>query len=171
MRLPNVIATALVPALLDAYARTSLKTGADQVPRLHSILRSYPFWGNGHQRLGEAALESGDVATAYASGQAAKILSYRKPRARARALHLLGRCFLARGEWQMALELLREAGVLSPLDSRIKQDEAAALMLGGEHLAALTVLSTIPEEMLSADGKAARLYLQGKQQSTAGDRQ
>ena len=162
MRLPNVIATALVPALLDAYARTSLKTGADQVPRLHSILRSYPFWGNGHQRLGEAALESGDVATAYASGQAAKILSYRKPRARARALHLLGRCFLARGEWQMALELLREAESALPKDARIKQDEAAALMVGKEHAQALELLSSVAAQDLTADGKAALEYLRGK---------
>lgn len=162
MRLPNVIATALVPALLDAYARTSLKTGADQVPRLHSILRSYPFWGNGHQRLGEAALESGDVATAYASGQAAKILSYRKPRARARALHLLGRCFLARGEWQVALELLREAETELPKDARIKQDEAAALMVGKEHAQALELLSSVAAQDLTADGKAALEYLRGK---------
>lgn len=171
MRLPNVIATALVPPLLDAYARTSLKPVPDQESRLRSILRSYPFWGNGHQRLGEAALAAGDVATAYASGQAAKILSEGKPRAKARAQHLLGRCFLARGEWQVALELLREAHGLTPSDSRIKQDEAAALMLGGENLAALTLLSDIPEERLTADGKAARLYLQGKQQTTASDRQ
>jgi len=162
LRLPNVIATALVPALLDAYARTSLKTGADQVPRLHSILRSYPFWGNGHQRLGEAALESGDVATAYASGQAAKILSYRKPRARARALHLLGRCFLARGEWQVALELLREAETELPKDARIKQDEAAALMVGKEHTQALELLSSVAAQDLTADGKAALEYLRGK---------
>lgn len=162
MRLPNVIATALVPPLLDAYARTSLKPVADQQSRVRSILRSYPFWGNGHQRLGEAALESGDVATAYASGQAAKFLSEGKPRARGRALHLLGRCFLARGEWQVALELLREAKIALPEDVRITQDEAAALMVGKEHAQALELLSRFAANDLTADGKAALEYLRGK---------
>ncbi len=162
MRLPNVIATALVPLLLDAYARTSLKPTSGQDSRLRSILRSYPFWGNGHQRLGEAALESGDVATAYASGQAAKILSEGKPRARGRALHLLGRCFLARGEWQVALELLREAKIALPEDARITQDEAAALMAGKEHAQALELLSRLSANDLTADGKAALEYLRGR---------
>lgn len=162
MRLPHSIASVVIPPLLGLYARTSLSRHGDESTRLRSILRTYPFWGPGHQKLGESALHAGDIATAYASAQAARILSDKKPRAKAQALHLLGRCFLARGDWHGALHFLREARTLLPSDSQIQQDEAAALMLGGEHAAALEILSAIPEKMLSADGKAAREYLRAK---------
>jgi Flp pilus assembly protein TadD len=69
---------------------------------------------------------------------------------------------LARGEWQVALELLREAETELPKDARIKQDEAAALMVGKEHAQALELLSSVAAQDLTADGKAALEYLRGK---------
>lgn len=159
MRLPDCIASLLISPLLTLYARSSLKNPPAVEARLRSLLRAYPFWGYGHQRLGEAALSSGDVATAYASAQAAKILFHKKPRLRAVSLHLLGRCFLARGEWQEALKWFQEAQVYLPADFRLKQDQAAALMLAGDGGAALQILSAIPDKQLSVDGRAALEYL------------
>lgn len=162
MRLPHSIASVVIPPLLGWYSRTSLSRQGNDPAQLRAILRTYPFWGPGHQKLGEAALHAGDIATAYASAQAARTLSHRRPRAEAQALHLLGRCFLARGDWQEALLLLQQARTALPSDPRIQQDEAAALMLGGENAAALEILSAIPDTILSADGKAAREYLRAK---------
>ncbi len=162
MRLPTPLASIVAPPLLALYTRSKTSSDERGSARLRAILRAHPYWAKGHLQLGEAALAEGDVATAYASAQAARTLCAKKPRAKARALHLLGRCYLARGDWQSALDWLNQSAEACAGDHFVQQDRAAALMLGGMHAEALQTLSSIPAAALSGDGKAALDFLRGK---------
>lgn len=148
----------LISALLELY-RLSSRSGAERTPaRLRGILRRYPFWSTGHLDLARVSLVEGDVATAYASAQAARVLAAGNPQRTAEALHLLGQCFLARGEHASALSLFEQAQPQLRSTPKFREDMAAALMLAGSYSEATRLLEAIPPTSLSAQGKAALEY-------------
>jgi Flp pilus assembly protein TadD len=84
------------------------------------------------------------------------------PRTMAQANFILGRCYLRRGDWTTAHHHLQEALRLSPSNAAIREEDAAALILGGELRQAREILEQIPEGSLSVEGKAARAFLRSK---------
>jgi len=152
----------LISGILDLY-RISARNGAERSPaRLRAILRRYPFWVAGHLDLAQLSLVEGDVATAYASAQAARALCDESSRRGAEALHILGQCFLARGEHASALSFFQRAKPLLAGTPKFSEDMAAALMLAGSYREAALLLEAIPETSLSAQGKAALEYSRGR---------
>jgi tetratricopeptide (TPR) repeat protein len=148
----------LISALLELY-RVSSGNGAERTPaRLRAILRRYPFWLAGHLDLARISLVEGDVATAYASAQAARVLAASNSQRSAEALHLLGQCFLARGEHASALSLFQQAQPQLGSTPKFSEDMAAALMLAGSYREAALLLEAVPPTSLSAQGKAALEY-------------
>jgi Flp pilus assembly protein TadD len=75
---------------------------------------------------------------------------------------ILGRCYLRRGDWTTAHHYLQEASRLAPAHSAIQEENAAALILGGDWRQARSILEQIPESVLSAEGKAARAFVRSK---------
>ena len=126
---------------------------------LYGLIRRFPFWKRGRLLLAEKRLAANDVATAYAEAQALKTLAKPGSRTHAMALLLLGQSFLRRGDGKTALLYLNEASELLPTHHRITEERAAALCLVGDKTAALGLLREVPEERLSAEGKAALLWL------------
>lgn len=148
----------LISAILELY-RASARNGTERsAARLRSILRRYPFWVSGHLDLARLSLVEGDVATAYASAQAARALCDDNSRRAAEALHILGQCFLARGEHAPALSLFQRAEMHLSGTPQFSEDVAAALMLAGSYEEAARLLEAIPPTSLSAQGKAALEY-------------
>lgn len=126
---------------------------------LYSLISRFPFWKRGRLLLAEKSLAANDVATAYAEAQALKTLAKRGSRTYAMALLLLGQSFLRRGDGATALRYLNEASELLPNHHKIIEERAAALCLEGDRATALRLLMDIPEERLSAEGKAALSWL------------
>jgi len=145
----------LLEVLLNACLASSGRFSQNPTEQLRAILRAYPFWLKGHLELGRLSMLSGDVATTYASAQAARMMSKAGSIDFAKALHLLGQCFMARGDWMAALPYFQDAKQALPRDPSIIEDEAAALMLGGMFDEATALLCGIPSDKLSAHGKAA----------------
>lgn len=83
-------------------------------------------------------------------------------RTTAHANFILGRCYLRRGDWTTAHHHLQEALRLSPSNTAIREEDAAALILGGELRQARELLELVPEGALSVEGKAARAFLRSK---------
>jgi Flp pilus assembly protein TadD len=75
---------------------------------------------------------------------------------------ILGRCYLRRGDWATAQHYLKQASLLAPSNTAIQEENAAALILGGELRRARAILDQIPESSLSAEGKAARAFVRSK---------
>ena len=149
-------------AFLPAHPRTA-DTHADQITvRINSIralLRRFPFWLRGHQRLGEVCLDVDDVATAYAAAQCLIAATGEHTQLRGEAYLLLARSFLRRGDWGTSLRYLECAAPLLPKDLRVSEEQAAAHMGGGERPRALALLEAIPTDRLSPAAKAALEFL------------
>lgn len=126
---------------------------------LLSLVRRFPYWKRGRLLLAEGSLAANDIATAYAEGQALKTLTTRGSRLHTQALVLLGQSFLRRGDGRTALLFLNEASECAPDNAHILEERAAALCLEGEKATALSLLRRIPENKISAEGKAAMAWL------------
>lgn len=131
----------------------------EEVLALRSLLKRFPFWIEGRYHLAEACLAANDIATAYCEAQALERLSPKKLRDRGRARFVLGRCYLRRGESGAALTLLNESAQLLPLNYSVQEEIAAALTLQGDKTNALRILKEIPDEKITAEGKAALQWL------------
>lgn len=149
-----------VSLLLDLYQKTSGAVAPHPADRLRAILRRYPYWQLGHLELARVSLAVGDIPTTYASAQAARLLAKPGSPRMARALHLLGQCFLARGDHPSAVALFEGGREILPNDPPLKEDLAAALMLAGDSGEAVKLLTSIPPSRLSAQGRAALDFLQ-----------
>jgi hypothetical protein len=148
--------------------------------KLRSLLRRFPYWGEGHRLLADAALSERDIATAYAATQcfriagdlALNICASQSPKQSKRLesqwRHLLGRCYLASGDAVQALSHLRAARLSCPTSSSIAEDEVAALMALGRNEEAAQVLRTIPEKQLSMSAKIAGDFLRNSISESAG---
>jgi hypothetical protein len=136
--------------------------------KLRSLLRRFPYWGEGHRLLADAALSERDIATAYAATQcfriagdlALNICASQSPKQSKRLesqwRHLLGRCYLASGD------------AVQATSSSIAEDEVAALMALGRNEEAAQVLRTIPEKQLSMSAKIAGDFLRNSISESAG---
>lgn len=133
-----------------------------QSEHLKRLLRRYPTWSDGHRLLSEASLACDDIATAYASAICYRHLAKSSPISRSNALLLLGKCFLRRGDWRSALSFLGEAQSICPESFAVKEEIAAAHMLGGDYSAARSALNQIPHESKSPEAKAAEAFVKSK---------
>lgn len=131
----------------------------DEREILRSLIQRFPFWTHGRGILARYSLEANDIATAYAEAHALRVLSSDRSPLRATSLALLGQCYLRRGDGVGALPLLNQASELRPHDLRIREDQAAALVLVGDKIKAIDILKGIPTANLSAEGKAALQWL------------
>lgn len=129
------------------------------ITSIRSLLRRFPFWLRGHQRLGEMSLEANDVATAYAAAQCLIAATGEQSSLRGEAYLLLGRSFLRRSDWKTSIGYLERAADLLPQDLRVLEERAAAHIAGGERPRALELLEIIPTERLSPAAKAALDFL------------
>lgn len=137
-------------------------TGTDREALLRGLLRRFPFWAYGHRVLSEGALEKNSVALAYSSALGYEQLSRGSAPDRARALALLGRCFLMRGESQRSLDYFTEAKKLGLDTPLLAEDTAAAHILQGNYAHAREILNQISAQAISAAGRAALAFVNGK---------
>jgi tetratricopeptide (TPR) repeat protein len=153
--------TSVILSLLWRYS--SLSSGKNsRAESLRPLLRRFPFWIDGHQLLAEESLLHDNVACAYGSALCMLALEPRAAATAVQANFILGRCYLRRGDWATAHEHLKEALRLSPSNTAILEEDAAALILGGELRQARALLDQIPQHSLSAAGKSARAFLHSK---------
>jgi Flp pilus assembly protein TadD len=145
--------------LTDAHEQST-----DEALTLRALIKRFPFWVEGRYRLAEESLASNDIATAYAEAQALQTLSPHSSHDKGRALFVLGRCYLRRGDGGAALTLLTEAAQLLPQNYLLQEEMSAALALEGNKAKALSVLKEIPEDKISAEGKAALRWLSATNQ-------
>lgn len=154
--------------IAECVLSTIWKLGAratDQDTRtrlLRSLLRRFPYWSHGHHLLAEDSLARDNVGCAYASALCMQALGFRSKHEQTCAEFILGRCFLRRGDWREALKYLGAASDSAPNNPRIKEERAAALILGGEMKAAQEILAAIPKHLISAEGKAALAFTSSK---------
>ena len=128
---------------------------------IRGLLRRYPFWRDGHLSLANIALQRDDVPLAYSSAISARILSADHRQHLRQALFLLGRCFLKRSDWQTSLNYFKEAETLGLNSTALKEDTAAAYILGGKYAEATKLLEEIPAADISPEGKAALSFVRG----------
>ena len=128
---------------------------------IRGVLRRYPFWTDGQLSLAKIALQGDNVALAYSSAISAKILSGQDEVYLRQSLFLLGRCFLRRSDWQAALNYFKEAETLGLNSSPLKEDTAAAYILGEKYADALKLLEAIPDAEISPEAKAALRFVRG----------
>ena len=129
---------------------------------LRPLIRRFPYWTTGHRLLAEESLQHDNVTCAYASALCMLALDSTQAHTSTQAHFILGRCYLRRGDWATAHSYLAQALRLSPANTAILEEDAAALVLGGELHQARTILERIPEDRLSPAGKAARAFLRSK---------
>ena len=146
-------------ALMPGESTTSSQQAPDEIDALRSLLRRFPFWIAGRHHLAEASLAANDIATAYCEAQALQTLSPHRRRDKGRALFVLGRCYLRRGDSGSAVTLLNDAKDLLPHSYSLQEEIAAALTLHGDKAKALQILKEIPQEKITAEGKAALRWL------------
>lgn len=141
-------------------ARLSLAGRRSHVDFLRSRLQSTPYWSRGHVELGELSLEADDVATAYASGQAAIKLgdSQFAPRARI----LLARCHLKRLSFDAGCKAFAELCKAYPSRWDLVEDLAASFIGLGRYAEAESQLNRIPEDVRSGPAKSALLFVREK---------
>lgn len=127
---------------------------------LRQILRQTPYWKSGHIEFAELCLEQDDVASAYASLQAAQALT---PTAKQslQVQHLMARCFLKRGNPEKAREMLLPLWTQSK-QVQVAEDLAAAFMALENESEALKILEACGDSKLSAGSKSALNYLRLK---------
>ncbi len=126
---------------------------------IRKLLRRFPFWMQGHQRLAEISLLLDDVGTAYAAAQCLLEGSGEDMRLRGEAYLLLGRSFLRRGDWRSSLASLEQAEKLLPQDATVSEEQAAAHMAAGNNTHALRILQGIPASDRTPAGQAALDFL------------
>lgn len=156
----------------------SVKTPPPVSLQLRTLLRRTPTWTFGHLALAEEALRDNDIATAYASAQAAMILltsekhlgdanrdaksSPSLPLDLAHTHFILGRCYLRRSVTHLAFDHLHLAKRHPHFELKAKEELAATYMTTGEYEQAIALLREIPPEALSAESSAAVAFLSKK---------
>lgn len=119
---------------------------------LRSWLRRFPFWLEGHRKLAHLSFNRDDIATSYASIQAVLALG----QVQVQDKILLARCYLRRGLNQDAEKLFAEIHNNNPKRIDVLEDLAATLMAQNKMDQARTLIQSVPKELLSGSGQAAR---------------
>lgn len=150
---------------LDADAQAAERSAASQrySEYLRTRLRKTPYWTRGHLLLGQEALRLNDVATSYACAKAAAVLAGPS----AQSERLLAGCYLKRGAFQEASQILEKLASSVPNDYGLREDLAACFIGMEKFRQAREVLEAVPEESISAPGKAALLYARKKTEPEA----
>ena len=125
------------------------------------LLRKIPYWSAGHLRLATRALDRNDLALAFASAQAARTVAATSA-AQVEATRILARCQLKAGEYESARSTLVALRETSPQSWAVREDVAALMIHQGDYRAAAVELGAIPEQDLSAEGRAALEFVKGK---------
>lgn len=128
---------------------------------IKKYLRLYPYWSPGHLRLGELALEQNDIALAYASAMAARLLGVRAGE-ELRLNLLLGRSYLRSGAHESAAQIFENALKSAPHNTQLKEELAAAFIPQGKVREARDLLQSIPQDQISQEGMTALTYLSGR---------
>lgn len=123
--------------------------------QVRSLLRRFPFWASGHLRLGQAAFEEKDIILAHNSARACLALDP-SGAIELGATELMAKAFLASGKFSEAADLLKKAVEKSP---QLKEDLAAAYMGLNEVDKSREVLSSIPDNEITPQGRAALDFL------------
>ena len=137
----------------------------DREAVMREILRGTPYWAAGHLWLAQYALLTNRPTLAFASAQAAIALRPSK------ALYfnarlVLARCQLKAGDYSSAQRSLEELRAIDPDSFPVREDYAALLMYRGAWQAAMQELSTIPEQSLTGEGRAALEFARSKLKAT-----
>ena len=127
---------------------------------LKSELRKVPYWARGHLLVGERSLAQEDIATAYASAQA--VLQLKQSKLTRSGKLLLSRCYLKRGAFEQAKEILEELHTLYPADYEINEELAACYLPLSNHAKVVELLASIPEAKLSQPAKSALYFSRQK---------
>lgn len=143
--------------LLEAHRQT--------IPRLMALLRQTPWWRKGHLYLADEALRARDTALAYASGQAALVLSKREGD-RVAATLVVARALLASRSPDRALALLEPLRAAHPERADVTEELAACFLGKGDFPTARSLLESLPKAGRSATAEAALAYLRTKEQTS-----
>ncbi len=137
---------------------------------LRSLLQRWPWWLQGHLKLGELCLHQGELLLAYGCAQCALALA-KESKSQVRAKFLLARCYtksrrpeLAQKELQQLVEndSFGAAIGLLRLEVPIAEERAACAIAGGNLPAALELLSKFPASRLSSEAQSALEYVRRK---------
>lgn len=124
---------------------------------LKAVLRRFPWWSEGHLRLGQIALLQNELSLAYASAQAVLQLSSGKNQRKLAGL-LLSRALLKTGSVTEAKEILESLDTTGSEGSAIKEELAACYLSLENFELAAHVLASIPTTEISPAAKSALLY-------------
>ena len=139
------------------------KLDNQSVEWLQTKLRQTPYWAKGHLELAKHSLTQNDIACAYASAHAVCALS-QKAESNDVAQHILAQCYLRKGAPARSVDILNKL-ILKGADNQhsINEDLAAAYLALGNYSDAHSVIKRIPEDKISAEGRAALSYLKAKE--------
>lgn len=132
--------------------------GGEFHEQLRGYLRQCPWWRHGHILLAQASLQRNDVASAYASAQAALKLPCGKAAFRDAQI-VVARCAIARGLHQRARDILTDLRARFGGDPNINEELAAALLGLGLEDQALAMLQEIEDDQRSAEAQSMLAYL------------
>ena len=127
--------------------------------RLRAFLQRFPRFAYGHRKLAEIALDSDDVATAYASAHAYTALRGENDISH----YLFGRCFLKRGSYDKATWHLEIAHSKRPNSIEIIEELVAAYLFQKRFSEAEKLFENIDPDKLSYDGLKIREYLKNRE--------
>lgn len=128
------------------------------IERLKESLQQCPYWSLGHERLSELALNEKSLQLAYNSARAVEILNENPFKAKL----LLGKCYLASGDTEKAIQYLNEALNDSEGNNLIYEDLAAGYLALQRFKEAYSVLSRVPERDRTPAVVSMLEYLAGK---------
>lgn len=128
---------------------------------LRAMLSRNPSWASGHKTLASIALQNGDTKLAYSASHCFLSLAVRD-RDKALALSLLAQCFTATGDAHFALQYFEKSCAIFPADTKTKEHIAAAHILANNFKEAEQLLTSIEEEHLTPQAKAALRFAQSK---------
>jgi tetratricopeptide (TPR) repeat protein len=140
---------------------------AQKIECLRRWLRRRPYWWRGHLRLAQASLALGDITSAHAGALAIAQLEQGQP-AKVYSEWLLGRCFLAIGDLNLAREKLESANQqpLAPvLRYGLREDLAAAYFALGDYQHCAAMLEQVPESQRSLQAESALRVCRNKAES------
>lgn len=128
---------------------------------LRAMLSKNPTWITGHRTLADIALQNGNTRLAYSASHCFLSLAVRD-RDKATALSMLARCYTASGNAPAALNYFEKSCAISPPNSETKEHMAAAHMLAKNFSEAEMLLTSIGENHLTPQAKAALKFAKSK---------
>ena len=145
----------------QAHDDSSYRGVVERMQWVRRQLRRSPTWKGGHLYLARSGLQINDVATAYAATQILQKFSL-SPHQRRIVFLVLARCYLRRGHFSQAEQVIIEQLSRMPNDIELQEELAAALIGMERYRDAFAVLAKIADRDLSAGGHAAKKFVATK---------